>query len=193
MIIIDNWAFVGTTGYLDNELHRSRSKICFLTKKLLKVELDSKWTSLCGTPRMANNQNSSHFVISSDIEQIFDDHVITYDGKTLGLGSINPNYESFKLAIDSKTPIFRNVSLTRDFNGYYNICGHVFGNNTRKVFKRIIGQDASKNVLYFSDESKAFVDWIDAKFDNHIKYELVSKQLGFREYVGLSIIPEFRL
>lgn len=191
MAIIDNWAFVGTSGAFDFETNRSKYKTCFVASDPLKVELGSKWTSVCGVAQRFGDQRDGRLVYTAGIAEAYEDHVITNDGKIHYLGKMNPNYHAFKLAQENDIPILREVVLTRDFNGYLNICGHFVGNNYHKVFKKIAGQDVQKNVLYFTDDSKAFVDWTGAKFNDKIMFEIISKKIGFKEFVGLSIIPIF--
>lgn len=190
MAVIDNWAFVGTTGIFDTEINRSRYTTCFMACDPLKVEVGSKWNSVCGVANRFGDYRDGRLTLTSSISIIDGDCICTDDGKIYYLGEKNPSYGAFEKALKKNIPILRNVTLTKDFNGCYNICGHMVGNN-HKIFKKCVSQDSENNIIYFSDDSKAFIDWIGAKFDERIKYELISKKIGFREFAGVSIIPIF--
>ena len=109
------------------------------------------------------------------------------------LGTINPYYATFLNAINMEMPIMSKVSLTRGISGEYQLKGNLYDKQIQSIVsKKIIGQDVEKSLLYFDDNSFSFVDWVNAKFDDKIKLDIIKKKIGFEEYVGLSIMPMFK-
>ena len=115
---------------------------------------------------------------------------IINSGEIFYLGTINPYYSAFKNAVDMELPIMSEVSLTRGLDGNYQLKGLLSNNQTE--LKKIVGQDVEKNLLYFADKSYAFIDWVNAQFDDKVKVDLIRKRLDFKEYVGLNIMPIFK-
>ena len=184
MIKIDNWAFIRTEIYHDNEKKCYKARVCSLAKNF-----NYKLNRVTGIIN-SGSINEELFTSSNGIDDYLDDRVTTLTGEIFYLGTINPYYSAFKNAVDMELPIMSEVSLTRGLDGNYQLKGLLSNNQTE--LKKIVGQDVEKNLLYFADESYAFVDWVNAQFDDKVKLDLIRKRLDFKEYVGLNIMPIFK-
>ena len=143
----------------------------------------------------AGSKNEEFFISNNGIDIYSEDNksVKTLNGEVFMLGTINPYYATFLNAINMEMPIMSKVSLTRGISGEYQLKGNLYDKQIQSIVsKKIIGQDVEKSLLYFDDNSFSFVDWVNAKFDDKIKLDIIKKKIGFEEYVGLSIMPMFK-
>lgn len=190
MIKIDNWAFIRTEIYYDEQQKQYKTQICSMSKDDFRSKL-KRVTGIIG----AGSKNEEVFTSNNGIDVYSEDNksVKTLNGEVFMLGTINPYYATFLNAINLEMPIMSKVSLTRGISGEYQLKGNLYDKQILSIVsKRIIRQDVEKSLLYFADKSYAFVDWVNAQFDDKVKLDLIRKRLDFKEYVGLSIMPIFK-
>lgn len=190
MIKIDNWAFIRTEIYYDEQQKQYKTQICSMSKDDFSSKL-KRVTGIIG----AGSKNEEVFTSNTGIDVYSEDNksVKTLNGEVFMLGTINPYYATFLNAINLEMPIMSKVSLTRGISGEYQLKGNLYDKQILSIVsKRIIRQDVEKSLLYFADESYAFVDWVNAQFDDKVKLDLIRKRLDFKEYVGLNIMPIFK-
>ena len=190
MIKIDNWAFIRTEIYYDEQQKQYKTRICSMSKDDFRSKL-KRVTGIIG----AGSKNEEVFTSDNGIDVYSEDNksVKTLNGEVFMLGTINPYYATFLNAINLEMPIMSKVSLIRGISGEYQLKGNLYDKQILSIVsKRIIRQDVEKSLLYFADESYAFVDWVNAQFDDKVKLDLIRKRLDFKEYVGLSIMPIFK-
>lgn len=190
MIKIDNWAFIRTEIYYDEQQKQYKTRICSMSKDDFRSKL-KRVTGIIG----AGSKNEEVFTSNNGIDVYSEDNksVKTLNGEVFMLGTINPYYATFLNAINLEMPIMSKVSLTRGISGEYQLKGNLYDKQILSIVsKRIIRQDVEKSLLYFADESYAFVDWVNAQFDDKVKLDLIRKRLDFKEYVGLNIMPIFK-
>ena len=190
MIKIDTWAFIRTEIYFDEQQKQYKTRICSMTKDDFRSKL-KRVTGIIG----AGSKNEEFFISNNGIDIYSEDNksVKTLNGEVFMLGTINPYYATFLNAINMEMPIMSKVSLPRGISGEYQMKGNLYDKQIQSIVsKKIIGQDVEKSLLYFDDNSFSFVDWVNAKFDDKIKLDIIKKKIGFEEYVGLSIMPMFK-
>ncbi len=190
MIKIDNWAFIRTEIYYDEQQKQYKTRICSMSKDDFRSKL-KRVTGIIG----AGSKNEEVFTSNNGIDVYSEDNksVKTLNGEVFMLGTINPYYATFLNAINLEMPIMSKVSLTRGISGEYQLKGNLYDKQILSIVsKRIIRQDVEKSLLYFADESYAFVDWVNAQFDDKVKFDFIRKHIDFKEYVGLSIMPIFK-
>lgn len=189
---IENWSFIRTEIYFDEEQNLYKTRICSMAK-----DFSSKLNLITGIIN-SGTKNEELFTSNNGIDVYSEDSVKTLTGEIFYLGTINPYYSAFKNAVDMEMPIMSEVSLTRGLAGEYLLKGKLYNTKQQtldsvfKRFKRIVGQSVDKNLLYFANDSYAFVDWVNAQFDDKVKLDIIRKRLDFKEYVGLSIMPIFK-
>ena len=187
MIKIENWTFLRTEIYFDKEQKLYKTRICSMAKE---EDFKSKLVRVSGII----SNTGELFTSGNGIDTYSEDSVTTLNGEILHLGKINPFYSDYINAVRNELPIMTEVSLTRGISGKYQLKGNLSNKQKQNVvFKEeIVRQDVDKNLLYFADESYAFVDWVNVKFDDKVKLDFVRKKLDFTEFVGMNIMPIFK-
>ena len=198
MIKIDNWAFIRMKIFFDEEEGCYKTKVQSLAEFFDYRVKHINGLKLNRVTGVINSGSTNEEVFTSkngiDDYDYINGRVTTLSGETFYLGTINPYYSAFKNAVIFEVPIVSEVTLTRGLDGKYHLKGKLSNKKTHTNigFTKIVGQSADKNLLYFADNSYAFVDWVNAEFDDKVKLDLIRKRLDFKEYVGLSIIPIFK-